>query len=363
MELQPLNSVNPQSPGDRPVYNDEIDLVDLCAKLWRGRWKVVIASIICLSLAVVYLYITPKTYKLETVLAPPMAGDLAPIQPPAADGRYTLPSIGSGQVYELLNGYLQSEEKQLGFWMAFHAITADNTLSEDARSGFLRFRNSLALSAGKKDDVALTVSLDTESPDEDVKLLADFISYTNRQVIENLVDRMEEVLVIQKGKLSEDIGRTRTQYQVQLQDQIARLQEDLAIATKNGIEETPYTQLANVELKVVDNRFLLGEKMLSAQLEALENRKDNDAFVPGLRNLQNQLERIEADLVTLNKYQADARAFVVLKPLSRPLAADSPKTLLVLVLSIVVGGILGLCWIMVASLVVAIRQRDIVSEL
>ena len=350
-----MNS-NQYPAQEQAQYNDEIDLVALCAKIWAGKWKIIGASVLCLLLGIVYLVVTPKSYLLETVVAPPIDSDLEPIQPPQASGRYTLSKITAENAFELVKGYLQSENRRQAFWVNYHSLPSEE-ISDESLESFLTFNEGLKIKEGKKEDVAVTVSLMSKAPDEEITLISRFLKAINSQVVNELINRMNQVLDIQKGKLLEDIERERQKYQIQLQDDIAKLEEALAIAGQMGIEETPYKQLANIEVSVVNNRFLLGTKTLSSQLQALRQRQGKDAFVPGLRDLQNQLDLVESDLERLKKHRNDASTFQVLKPLSRPLKEESPKKALVLALSVVVGGFLGLIWLMLAGLSEAIRER------
>ena len=111
----------------------------------------------------------------------------------------------------------------------------------------------------------------------------------------------------------------------------------------------------------MDNSFLLGTDALGSQLEALKERKGKDAFVPGLREFQAQLQQVEVDIAALNDQREQARAFVILKPIARPRQPSGPKPMLALALSVVVGGVLGLCWILIAGLAQAVRERDTIS--
>ncbi|MDM3872369.1 Wzz/FepE/Etk N-terminal domain-containing protein [Porticoccus sp. W117] len=350
-----MNS-NQYPAQEQAQYSDEIDLVALCAKIWAGKWKIIAASIACLALAIVYLVVTPKSYLLETVIAPPIASDLEPIQPPEANGRYTLSKITAGNAFELVKGYLQSENRRQAFWVNYHNLPSEEISSESLES-FLVFNDGLTIKPGKKEDVTVAVSLMSKAPDEEIQLISSFLKAINSQVVNELLSRMNQVLAIQKSKLLEDIERAKEKYRVQLQDDIIKLEEALTIARQMSIEDTPYKQLANIEVSVVNNRFLLGTKTLSSQLEALKQRQGKDAFVPGLRALQDQMDLVEADLARLKKHRSDANTFQVLKPLSRPLKEESPKKALVLVLSLVLGGFLGLVWIMISGLSQAIRER------
>ena len=63
----------------------------------------------------------------------------------------------------------------------------------------------------------------------------------------------------------------------------------------------------------------------------------------------------------LNLQSKEARTFVVLKPVSRPLKPIGPRRALILALSIVLGGMLGCFWLLVEAVIVAVRKRG--SEL
>lgn len=351
-----MQTLNPNDHSASRPASDEIDLIELCAKIWRGKWKIIGAVLICIALGVAYLLIVPKTYRLEAVLAAPLASDLEPIQPPEASGRYTLPTISSGHAFELVKGYLRSEKKRLDFWKQFHDFEPQLELEGDKLAAFLRFNEELSLTESK--EAGTTLSFIGLTPQADVQMLELFLKTVNAQVVDEIVNRMVQILAIQKSKLRDDISRLREQYRVSLQDQIVALEEALTIAQEIGIKETPYEQLANIEVTVVDKQFLLGTTTLSSQLNALKARQDKDTFVPGLRDLQKQLQRVEADMGILERHKGDARTFVILRPLAIPQKEESPKKALVLTLSAVLGGCLGLVWILISGLTQAIRERE-----
>ena len=373
-----------QEDGSYLDHSDEIDLVGLCAGVWEGRWKLVSTILVCLIFAIVYLSITPKTYELETVLSSPLLADLEPLQPSEISvlrspeiGRYALQSpdvnrqyetslntryaignISSGAVFGRIKGYLQSEDELVKFWLRYQQT--DSFKTEEVRAGFLMFYHSLSVQQDEE-TAEVTILYRTGDPDKDVSLIRQLLVYINQRVINEFTENTTKLLEIQRKRLLEDIILQRTMHEKVLADQIAKLKENITIAEAVGIDNIPYQQLANIELEAVDNFFMLGAKALKSQLDVLEKRKGNDAFIPGFRNLQFLLKQIDTNLSVLNLQSKEARTFVVLKPVSRPLKPIGPRRALILALSIVLGGMLGCFWLLVEAVIVAVRKRG--SEL
>lgn len=352
------NTLNPSSAGARAgennfylKNNDEIDLVELCSCIWAGKWKIVGAIFLCLVIAISYLSITPKIYLLETTLAPPIDTDLQSMQLQVLEKGYGSPE----RVFNLAKAYFQSEDELLKFWLLHNGKALLD--SKEDEGSFLDFYSAISVREDSKTNTT-TLLLQSTSPDKDVLLLNGLKAYINEQVINRLALRIQPNLKVQRERLVSEIARVKNQYQTTLQDQIARIQEALAIAEAVGIEKTPYDQLANIELKVVDNLYMLGSTTLSSQLKVLNERNGNDAFVPGLRDLQNRLEQIDVDFAFLNTQKDQARAFSVLQPVSRPLKPAKPKTVLVLGLSTILGVILGCFWLLIDAIVTAVKRRS-----
>ena len=356
-----MSSHNPQNPKAKAhseeednfylKNNDEIDLIELCSSIWAGKWKIVTAILLCLALAIGYLSVTPKIYILEATLGPPANTDIISIQPSALKNDDEAPST----VFSLVKAYSKSEDELLKFWLSYNGkASLDN---EEAENRFLSFYGAFSVKEDTKVGTA-TLSLQTINPNDDISLMRELPSYINKQVINQLVLRVKPALKVQKERLEAEIVRVRRQYQMSLQDEIARMEEALAIAKAVGIEKTPYDQLANIELKVVDNLYMLGSAALSSQLKVLNERRGSDAFVPRLRDLQNKVEQIEADFALLGAQKNQARAFIVIDPIARPLKPAKPKTALVLALSIVLGGMLGCFWLLIDAILAAVKRRS-----
>lgn len=356
-----MSSHKPQNPSSTvsrvkedyfyPRNNDEIDLIELCSGIWAGRWKIVTAILLCFALAIGYLSVTPKKYILEATLGPPASSDIISIQPSALESD----DEASSTVFNLVKAYSKSEDELLKFWLSYNGkASLDN---EEAEDRFLSFYDAFSVKEDVKEGTA-TLSLQTISPDEDVSLMRELHAYINKQVINQLVLRLKTALEVQKERLESEIVRVRRQYRTSLQDEIARMEEALAIAKAVGIEKTPYDQLANIELKVVDNLYMLGSAALSSQLKVLNERQGNDAFVPKLRDLQSRVEQINADFALLRAQKNQARAFIVIDPIARPLKPAKPKAALILALSIILGGIVGCFWLLIDAIVAAVKRRS-----
>ena len=106
--------------------------------------------------------VTPKAYIVETTLASPLSADLALIQPPELEERYALEQFEVGDAFDLVKGYLQSEEEQLDFWLGYRGEADGPDLNDELRAEFLDFHKALELDQDKKNGV-VSLTLKTEN--------------------------------------------------------------------------------------------------------------------------------------------------------------------------------------------------------
>jgi LPS O-antigen subunit length determinant protein (WzzB/FepE family) len=184
----------------------------------------------------------------------------------------------------------------------------------------------------------VSISYDGKNPELIAKMVNDYIKYVHDKTIEEfllLVKRnirtkkedLEDVIIQSKKRViaqrrQDEIARLieadkiarlefierikvlKERTEQKRQDKMVQLEEALVIAKKLDIVDPidSWSELNNVKDQVtnkvsINNKTLpeytRGSKALQAELQALKSRTSNDPFTPGLRELEEQLQRLE----------------------------------------------------------------------
>lgn len=341
--------------------NDEIDLLELVATLWRGKWIIIATMVLCLIPTAIWLAMQAPIYKIEALLDSTSIYDIQGLQPTALaaeGGRYQVAQLQQQAFYNALITQAGALHTQRLFWESW----SQQPLSTDPRTGksendiaFRRFFNTLALipPTPKKPESTLSqLTLETAEPAKGIALLNAYVEFLNEHLVEQFVTQLEKGYASSLQQLSFDYNALQLREQQKLQDELVQLRESLAVAHSLNIVETPYEQLAGVELKVVDDRqYMLGSRVLSEEIKSLEARQDKplSAFVPELRTLEYWQQIMENDLNKLNAVKASTQAFELASPAVSSLDPIKPKKILILLAAILVSGIVGVMLVFVVQ--------------
>lgn len=212
--------------------------------------------------------------------------------------------------------------------------------------------------------------------------------------IEAEIERLLEADRLESAKLQERIEQLHKKAEQDRSSRIARLEESLEVAKKLGIttpiDPLDYESRGKAEAKIdMKNRdpggYWLGTKILSADIESLRSRKDDSPFIAELTELRKELamlatnERVEMlkdrqsnlffseelrnlkneiAMLEVARTKISQAKFDVYKYAQRPIVPSNPikpKKFLVLAISILLGGMLG---IMIALIRSAVLNRS-----
>ena len=336
---------------------DEIDLLELVATLWRSKTLIIFCMLACVLPAFVWLSFQAPVYKLETIFGSTSNYDIQALQPtPLPDGkRYEVKSLKSDDVYQELLVQAGSLNTQKLFWEQW----SKQPLSADPTSGFSendeqfkKFFKSFTLTPPNPKTPTITTSqiyLETENPTNDIKTLTAYIGFLNAHVVDKFVSQLDKGYASNLKQLEFDYSTLKKREQQKLEDSLVQLQESLNLARSLNIVDTPYEQLSGIELKVVDDRqYLLGTRVLAQEIKSMQERADKplSAFVPELRNMEYWQEIMHNDLAKLKAIKTDVQAFNLASPVVSSLDPIKPRKLLILIgvvfVSLIIGVIIAL---------------------
>lgn len=99
--------------------DDEIDLLELCATLWRGKWLIIATVMVCLIPVVIWLKLQAPVYRIEALLDNTSVYDIQALQPTALDDegkRYQVTSLQQDAFYTAFITQAGALHTQRLFW-------------------------------------------------------------------------------------------------------------------------------------------------------------------------------------------------------------------------------------------------------
>ncbi|EIK46259.1 hypothetical protein O59_000280 [Cellvibrio sp. BR] len=331
---------------------EEIDLLELCATVWRKKWLILALVVVSAIATGLWLKWLPSTYRLEVLFDSTSPYDIQALQPAILSGgsQYAVAPLKTEDFYQEVLIQASSLNTQKLFWERWsqQPLSEDPSIESTANDrAFKKFFISLALTPPnpKSPNVTLSqITLETPAPGRDIETLTAYVDFLNRHVVEKFVAQLEKAYASNLQQLDFDYQALQKRELQKLEDNLLQLQESLKLAQSLNIIDTPYEQLTGVELKVVDDRqYLLGTRVLSEEIKSLEARRKEQlsAFSPELRNMESWRNILENDLKKIRTLKDDVQAFRLAGPVVSSLDPVKPKKLLILLGAIFSSAFIG----------------------
>jgi chain length determinant protein (polysaccharide antigen chain regulator) len=324
----------PNSPEQSQAYNDEIDLADLIRALWQGKWLVIGVTLATLALGIAYLMIAPKSYTASlNILA--------------------LPNSQADVYIELHEAQLIATDKQ-----SLLALFVEDLKTQTQTQS----SNDLELSIASVTPTQSRLSFPTQAPGQLTETVADALELANQNVnqqLELILLRHSDKLVRNNTNAIEALDLERLQkiaiFKVNQSQQVATLKEQVKLARFLSIEKGVLSSLTGFRaLKVYEQGYLALEK----EIELIQSRKVED-FIPDLA----RIEFLQAELLK-NKEVKSVEMMLAKTPIGSDRFAaavynldtlvykNNTKTSLILALSIVLGGMLGIFVLLIRNVLI-----------
>lgn len=330
----------------QPVHEDEISLVDIVNVLLRRKKLVLGITAIAVCIGLLYAFTKQRVYKVETIISPPGNEIIQSFN------LQNLQNITKEDIYSRFTQMVTTRAFQYSFFNKFNVLEALSEIPEskmtlaEINEHFESFSDSLNVVKKDKKDKKDSIQITLEGVDKD-KLgarLDDFIEFANHTVVDELVNDIQADINYKIKDLKLKINYKRLFYNQRRKDELKRLQENYQIAKELGIIDRSDSQnkaLSKNNLSIYMNsvkRYMDGTKILQAEINALKNRKSDDIHIAGLRDLQENLIRLEA----LNIEKGGLHSVIVDKKASVDVEPIRPKRILIVLLSLILGGMLGI---------------------
>ncbi len=350
----PVNNEQPQRQQS-DFHSDEIDLFELIESIWKEKVLIIIITALVTSLAVAYALLAKPTYQATTVFYQPTASAIQSYNFGRKEAGFA--EYSTSGIYSTFVTNLNSQQLRTEFFEEVYLPSLTEEQQKAPRSALLnRLNGALTVkqSNAKENNNLYEVTVQLQNPEITAQwanlYVQKAITLSKKEIENNINSEIEA----RKASINLSIENALTRTQAERQDEIIQLKEALKIANAIGLvnPSLPDGKATQEGANYVDRNltYMRGSKALKSQIETLEKRKDDHAFVPSLQNLIAQLNLLNA--LPLNFDQAE-----IIKIDKTALTPDTPikpkKTLIVLI-GIVLGGMLGVFAALVRT---ALRQR------
>ncbi|MFG0515289.1 LPS O-antigen chain length determinant protein WzzB [Kluyvera intermedia] len=294
---------------------EQIDLIDLVVQLWRGKVTIIVSIIVMIVLTAAYLLIAKEKWTSTTVVAQPDVAQIATYNS-ALKVLYPDASINVTDIQNRVMGRYAVALSALSSELDNQDIPEQLTIEPVIKGR----------------DYPIRVSYVGASAEGAQKTLAQYLQKVDEQIADELHLDLNDNIKQQVLALSSSLETQQTVAEEQRAIRIRQLKEALKYAEEAKITKPQVQQTQEV---TQDTMFLLGSEGLSAMVQNESTRPlvlPANYFQTKINLLD--IQRIKVDPKTIHAYR------YVMKP-DLPISRDSPKRAIMLILSVMLGGMIG----------------------
>jgi len=338
-----------------PQQSDEIDLFELAQNLWREKLLIIAVTIVFTAGALAYAFTATPTYQTSVNLLPPTRIDVAGfnidrlqevgLAPYQIDDVYAVfarnLTAEKSKRWFFNNVYLPSlpeEEDQCSLSALYAKVEAQVSIKAFYAKTDKQVQINLL---AKPNPDYFTLTVQDSSPEATTAWANAYINHVAELSLDEMVDNANRESDVMGRNIKTQIDSLRATAKVRRKDRIGKLTEALGIAESIGLENAPVigAQIDQQLSAIMDASlmYMRGSKALTAEIQALTNRKSDDPFIDDLRSLQEKLkvfEGMKPEREQVAVFRQDGQVVTPDSPLK-------PKKFLIVALGLVLGGMVG----------------------
>ena len=365
---------------DRVTFDDEIDLFELFATLWRGKWKIIATTFIAGFFGGVFSITKPASFEGSIPVQPATAVTFLqykPLNDLLAREGFPL-AIDEDIIFQrFIVEFNDYQEMMAALSSSEYVQTAIQDMDETRKQmELIRLAKSFVLHAPATNEETGTLSFQWHDHFEGIRLFDDAIHRTLENVkqatLENIDNSARVVdarsaarLEALEGELK-DIGMLQDAYNAQ---RALFLEEQLAIARELGIEGNALEEITIVEepSSVVVPYYLRGSIAIDKEIALLRSRSAEDNLLSAGRYLDTQ-----ANIISINSdpapsqlrsakamMQSEDPAGWIKFDLTLANVKSQKKPLQYIAISIILGAMMGVVQVLISS---AIRNHGVATK-
>lgn len=358
-----------QQPQMPPQYyypqpqDDEIDLRELFAALWKGKWIIIACTFVCTALAIVYALMAKEQWSSTAKIAEPQVSDYSEYQNQVVlfqpifdvyqeDGTVLVSKALDGltdarKLYDLFIDEFNSSSNKKAF-LETSAIfkkdkaDLDNSEDEDALrklySDWYKFL-SIKPEDAKRVDGPYVITVSAETSQDSFELLNNYIAFVDTKVHQKALNNLAATISSKKNELKQQSIMLTKQAEQRLLVEKERSEYALNIAQAAGVNK-PLQNFGDKEIFAIN----LGSDALTAKVNALSKVKNLSVIEPRLEQLSSKLEQIEQLEIS-----ADVKfsAYRYLDQPERSVSKDKPRRIIIVLIGLILGGFISALFIII----------------
>lgn len=360
---QPVQPQYVAPPYFQQPHDDEIDLRELFAALWQGKFTIIACTVVFALAAVAYALMAQEWWSSKAEIGTPNVTNVAAFQQQVNQYQPIFSYEGENgrsqneqltalndreQIFTRFINLFNATESKLAFFAQneeFQRIKAsfdaeDATMEENDLAGRRFYQNWLERFNIERDKQTETVVLSAQSitPNSSYTLLTAYIEFVNQKLNAQLNQDLAAVVRIETQSLQQQKKSLNAQAQTALKQETERTQHALTIAKAANVN-APLQSLGEQDLFPIQ----MGASAIEAKLNVLKSLKDPSVLEPQLSPLMAKLDTLN----TIERSDVQVQPYSVLENPATPLNRDKPKRALIAVLGTLLGGMLGVAIVLV----------------
>lgn len=340
--------MNKTDLSNKPSYHDdEIDLFELIATLWRHKWLIIGITILATLLAgVIAFFVMKPSYQSQATITPPNQYQITALNSGIvllqADQKVS--TISPDQVYNTLIQTLGSTDLQRQFFRdSFLPRHKDDPKLEDNQQNFKAFQKSLSIQK-VADNNNRNITFSDETPQEAYELLNEFLQFANNETKTLILDNRKAEIDTMVSNIENTLQGMQIEMDAQAEFELSEL--------KNAYE-TAMTLEISTPMEKPTELYQQGTHALASKIKFLETQKENYSR----NNRYNTLSMMLDSYKAIQLPSADQFSTFTFNALPEvPEIPTKPNKKLIVIIGFLLGGMLGVIIVLLRE---AIRNYKI----
>ena len=307
---------------------DEIDLLDLLLQLWNGKKTIITTVCIAIVLAIGYLAVAKEKWTSTAIITPPQLGQLA-------DYPTAVAVIDPGNSKDISNDVFANFVSR---------VSAETLTFLPEKPLDIKPTNS-----GSSD--SYTVSFSAETAKDAQKSLVAVLNKVNKQTSSSFYSNAAKALEVRMQAINTALDAQIKTAQEKKARRLNALSEALKVAEATNTKNVTVKEVTALSDEML---FMLGEPALKTIIanETSWPLYLSDGYYSNRETLQ-ALREIKLSDSGNDKFEA----FSFSQQPSLPVIKDAPKKSLILILSVLLGGLIGAGIVLCRGLIRNIREK------
>ncbi|MFT4059306.1 MAG: Wzz/FepE/Etk N-terminal domain-containing protein [Legionella sp.] len=316
-----------------------ISLFGLLHELYRNKTLLLLSSLLGLVIGFAVIFFSEPVYEAKIRINAPNEGGIAPLNIGRTGKDPVLKPILLADAYYIFRNALLSDAVKTEFFKRFYQL--DFQKMQNKPLSVEQLRASLAHNLAVVENpqalgdkyIHYTVAIRGHNPKQVAQWLAEYINLAQKHALQAVLKMTRQQTAVLLAHTQQKINIARTQAKQQRLDRIVQLKEKIHLAQWEDM---------NDDLMMDNEPYPDNPARLRAEIKNLSERKSDDAFIPGLRFMQAQVQFYNSLKINTNNvrlYRLDGMIEIPDYPIA-------PRKRLILMVYLAIGFLVGVLGVM-----------------